>query len=247
MAKSSSGKIFGGIAGFLLGGPVGAIMGVLAGKWFDDNMMVEENGERYYNPEFVFWIGISVLAAKISKADGRVQEEEIAVFQSFLNQKGIDNKTRQTCGEVFNNAKTSSVGYESYARDIYEIWHHDNNVLAELLVMLFRISMADGKFHPNEEQMLKGVAREFGFSAYDYERLFAHIKPESSARDYEILGIHKSATDTEIKKAYRELVKEFHPDRLASKGLPKSAIDDAKNRVSEINTAYERIMKTRKQ
>ncbi|MCB0279721.1 MAG: TerB family tellurite resistance protein [Calditrichaeota bacterium] len=239
-----TGKIFGGIAGFLLGGgPIGLILGVLAGKYFDDNMMVEDGSDRYYNPQFVFWAGVSVLAAKISKADGAVSQQEISVFEQFLNQKGVDSSTKKTCAEIFNQSKNTPDGYQSYARDIYKIWYHDRQVLGEIFIMLVNIAMADNYMHPNEERILHGIAAEFGFNRYDYERLMAYVKPENPNRIYEVLGVQKSDSLETIKKRYRQLVKENHPDKLQSRGVPQSVIDDAKKRMQEINAAYDQIVK----
>lgn len=241
-----TGKIFGGLAGFLLGGgPIGLILGVLAGKYFDDNMMVEEGTDRYYNPQFVFWAGISVLAAKMSKADGTVSPAEVNIFRQFLDQKRVDSNTKKTCAEIFNRSKSDADGYQSYARDIYKIWYHDKQVLGETFMLLVNIAMADNYLHPNEEQMLKGIANEFGFNQYDYNRLMAFVKPENPNRIYEVLGVNKNDSMKTIKKRYRDLVKENHPDRLVSRGVPDSVIEDAKKRMQEINVAYDEIVKQR--
>ena len=241
--SKNSGKIFGGLTGLFLGGPLGAILGYFAGSWFDKNMMLEEGGDRAYNPQFVFWAGVSVLAAKMSKADGQVSNAEVDVFRQFLAQQGVDNHTKKNCAEIFNKSKDTSEGYQAYARDIYKIWYHDRQILGEIFIMLVNIAMADNYLHPNEERILIGIASEFGFNKHDYDRLMAFVKPSNPDRIYDVLGVSKSDSLAVIKKRYRELVKENHPDRLESKGVPPSVIEDAKNRMQEINDAYDKIVK----
>lgn len=241
----STGKIFGGVAGFLLGGPVGAILGVFAGSWFDKNMALEDGGSRYYNPETVFWTGVSVLSAKMSKADGTVSQDEVELFRRFLNQQNVDQSTQKLCAEIFNKAKVDAQGYDVYAEDIFEIWHHDSNVLGEIFILLVNIAKSDNYLHPEEMRMLERIAQIFRIHPQDFQRFMALAEDKVDEHIYDILGVKPDAFLSEIKRAYRKLVKENHPDTLESKGVPQHVIDDAKERMAKINEAYDKILKER--
>jgi DnaJ like chaperone protein len=242
----NSGKFFGGVAGFVLGGPLGAILGVMAGSYFDRTADVSMGSERHYDAETVFWTSLSVLVAKLSKADGVVSKDEVQTFNNFLTQRQATIENQRFCAEVFNRAKSDSRGFESFADDIYDIWHHDRNVLTEIFILLVNVAKADGHLHPLEERFLARVAVIFRFSQSDYQRFMAMASENPAENIYEILGITSDASLYTIKKAYRQLVKENHPDTLASKGLPDHVIKEAEARMAKINDAYEKILKTKK-
>lgn len=244
--SQKAGRIFGAVAGFFLGGgPLGAILGYFAGSWFDRNMVLEDNNKRYYNPNTVFWTGLSALAAKLSKADGVVSPKEIEIFNAFLIRNNVDIQTRKLCAEVFNKAKTDSLGYEAYAQDIYQIWYYQRNVLTEIFVVLLQIAHADDILHPKEKEILNAIAIEFGFTTYEYQRLMAYFQTDDPDQIYKILGVERNSSISEIKKAYRKLVKEHHPDKLMSQGVPEHVVEEAKNRMAKINDAYDKIIKQR--
>lgn len=242
-----SGAIFGGIAGFILGGPIGALLGAFAGSYLDKTMTADDprTGQTAYHPQLVFWTAISVLAAKLSKADGRVSDDEVQVFRSFLQQNRVDGQTMNACAEIFNQQKSDATGFEPYADDIYEIYQHDHQVLGQIFMMLLQIAKADDQLHPNEAAFLEQIARRWRFSRMEFERLMAMAGPIETESIYDVLGVTADASITDIKKAYRALVKENHPDRLASQGVPQHVIDEAEAKMARINKAYESIMKQR--
>lgn len=246
----NTGKWIGGLAGFFMGGPLGALVGMMAGKYFiDENDLSSLNEDDFRrNPnrdaQYMFWVSVSVLSAKLSKADGQVTPEEVNVFRSFLNRNRIDSELQKHLAEVFNEAKQDAHDYHAYADDIYKVMRHDRNVLSEIIMLLVNIAQADGVFHPNEKQMIISIARSFRMSEYDLHRFFAMSEPaEDPNKIYDVLGIKKGATKTEIKSAYRKLVKEYHPDKLRSQNVPDSVIENAKKRMREINDAYDKLMK----
>ena len=248
------GKVIGGVAGFALGGPLGAILGTVAGHAVD-KIRAEEAAAAYgavpggadnARRQAAFTTAIIVLAAKMAKADGQVTRDEVDAFKAVFQ---IPAHEMAAVGQVFDRAKRDARGFEPYAEQISELFRHQPQVMEELIGALFHIAMADGVFHPGEEAYLKRVALIFGFTGHEFERLKAiHTQgfggPEE-ADPYAVLDLPHDAPDDDIKKAYRKLVVENHPDKLTAQGLPQEFIDLANEKLATINAAYDRIRKQR--
>ena len=241
------GKIVGGAAGFALGGPIGALVGVAAGHFVD---RVSARGRSAAGPgapgietkRQVFAIALIVLCAKMAKADGQVTRDEIEAFKRIFR---VPEGEMEQVGQIFNEARRESTGFEPYAEQVMEIFPHNRHVREELLAALFHIAQADGIIHEGELAFLKAVARIFQFDERDFDRIFSSHLGSDDADPYQILGVDRDAEDSEIKKAYRDLMRENHPDRLMAQGLPQEMIDVANEKVAHINDAYDRVTKMR--
>lgn len=235
------GKIIGGAAGFALGGPLGALVGALAGHAVD-HMRGANDGERDYTKETAFTIAVIALSAKMAKADGTVTRDEIDVFKRLFH---VPPEEVKNVGRVFDLAKKDARGFEPYARQVARMFEGLPGVLEELLDALFMIALADGVMHPAEENFLREVARIFGFDA----NTFARIKESHIGRDaadpYRVLGVPGTASNDEIRAAYRRLIHENHPDKLMAEGMPEDFIEVATDKMAAINAAYDRIKQQR--
>ncbi|MFO1186283.1 MAG: TerB family tellurite resistance protein [Alphaproteobacteria bacterium] len=242
------GKIVGGAAGFAMGGPLGALLGLVAGHVLVDDRAREGSKEpAQADPrvarerETAFIMGVIALAAKMAKADGTVTAAEVRAFRDIVKAPPGEMKRVEW---VFDLARRSTVGFESYARQIGRLFKDDPRVLEDLLDGLFHIARSDGVFHGEEDTYLCEVARLFGFDVAAYERIKARNMPES-ASPYAVLGLAPAASNEEIKGAYRRLVKEHHPDAMIARGVPEEFIAIATAKVAAINAAYERIQELR--
>jgi len=148
-------------------------------------------------------------------------------------------------GKIFNEARAESTGFEPYAEQIMEIFPHNRQMREELLAALLHIAQADGVIHEAEMVYLKSVARIFEFDEHDFARIFSSHLGSNDADPYEILGVSHDVSDDEIKRVYRDLIRENHPDRLMAEGLPKEMVDVANEKVAHINDAYDRVIKLR--
>jgi DnaJ like chaperone protein len=257
------GKIVGGTAGFAIGGPLGAVIGAVAGHAFDHYWA--DQGRRgagsksrdepplfYEDPaetrRIAFATAVIALAAKLAKADGRVTSDEIAAFRRVFQ---IGDDEVGDVARIYNQAKASTTGFEAYARQIATLFQQDRYLLEELLRGLLDVARADGDLNPAELDFLAKVAAIFGFDQAAFEQI--HRRFAASARRmagagdaYAVLGLSRHASDEEVRKAYRRLVREHHPDRLVAKGLPAEFVAHANQTLADINVAYDQIAKQRK-
>ncbi|MBU0726492.1 MAG: TerB family tellurite resistance protein [Alphaproteobacteria bacterium] len=242
------GTIIGGAAGFALGGPLGAIMGALAGHAVDKIREIDVLEPEPLKPtqdgtrKIAFTIGVIVLGAKMAKVDGAVTQDEIRAFREVFR---VPPDEIKNVARIFNLAKKDARGFEPYARQISNLFEPGSPVLEELLASLFHIAKSDGRLKGPELDYLKEVARIFGFDEMAFERIRAQHTGEESADPYTVLGITPETSDEDVKKTYRDLMRENHPDRLMAQGMPPEFIEIANEKVAAINAAYDRIRKHR--
>ena len=189
-----------------------------------------------------FTIACIALGAKMAKADGEVTRDEVAAFNEvFRTPPGEEAHVRI----IFDLARRSTHGFESYARQVGRLFADDRAVLEDLLGGLFHIALADGEVCAAEDAYLREVARLFGFDDGDYARIRATHTGASPESDdpHTILGIAAGASADEIRIAYRRLVRENHPDLLVAQGLPPECLALATARVARINAAHDRLIK----
>jgi DnaJ like chaperone protein len=223
------GKVSGAAAGLFVGGPVGALVGAVAGHFFLD---------RESDPGVTFTIAVVALAGKMARVDGVVSEEEFQVFRQAF---GVPPEEEGNVHRIFNLARQDIAGFEYYAGQIARLFVGNPAMLEDVLDGLFEIAKADGVLHPEEAKFLERVAEIFGFAPNEYRRIRAsHFAPELTD-PYVILGLSYSADDNELRQTYRRLVRENHPDSLMARGVPQEFIKLATDKLAAINTAYEKI------
>ena len=241
------GKVIGGAMGFALGGPLGALVGAVAGHAVDQMRRPDAQAEgpaasSDATRQIGFTIGVIVLGAKMAKADGHVTRDEIAVFKQVFR---IPPEEEKNVAWLFDRARRDSEGFEPYARQIARMLRGHPAVLEELVDCLFYIAEADGSVHPAELEYLRRVAEILDVEEVAFERIrAAHLEPDETD-PYRILGLERSASDTEIKSAYYRLSRENHPDLLVADGMPPEFIDVANGKMAAINTAYDQVAKER--
>jgi DnaJ like chaperone protein len=241
------GKLLGGAAGFAMGGPLGALIGAVAGHAVDQ-MSAEDrapgpaaNGAK----SVAFTIAVIVLGAKMAKADGRVTRDEVSAFRQMFH---VPERELRNVGRIFNQARKDARGFEPYARQVAQMFRDNPAVLEELLGALFHIAKADGQVDAAEDAFLRQVAGIFGFDDACYARVRAeHVGGDGrdKADPYTVLGVERTASDPEIKAAYRRMVRENHPDRLMAQGLPEEFIQLANEKLAAINAAYDQVRRAR--
>src|SRR5215213_9968304 len=228
------GKLGGAGLGFAVGGPIGALLGGLAG-----HVLVDRQGA-VFGPmpkDLVFTTGLVALAAKMAKSDGVVTRSEVSAFERIIE---VPDSAHAQVTRLFDLAKATTDGFESYARQLADAFRDEPKLLEDVLDGLFHIAKADGAVHEAELAYVKAVAGTFGFTDADFDRIAArHVRRADDP--YLILGADPSLDDQELKRHYRKLVAENHPDREIARGLPPEAVAIATQRLAVINAAWERI------
>ncbi|PLX44727.1 MAG: molecular chaperone DjlA [Hyphomicrobiales bacterium] len=237
------GKLAGAAAGFAMGGPLGALLGAVAGHYAVDKKSGEEaRPQNRPQREIAFTIGVIALGAKMAKADGRVTRDEVDAFKQVFR---IPAHEMKNVARVFNLAKKDVAGYESYATQLVGLFGKGSPVLEDVMDGLYHIAKADGVVHPGEAQFLESVAEIFGFAGADFARIRErHVEPDKED-PYVVLGVSRDMSSAQIKKAYRKLVAENHPDKHIAAGMPEEFIALATEKLAHINDAYDRIEKER--
>ena len=233
------GSLLGGVIGFSLGGPFGALLGSFLGGKISIISSSNTFGSQQ-NAHQIFALSLIILSAKLSKADGRVSKEELIAVKEKLQ---IPDSEIDQVAKIFNKAKDESTGYEPYAKQISEIFKGNQNVLEEVINILFYIAEADGHVSNEEESMIANIAFIFGLSQNQYESIKESRKSSDKLNPYIVLESQPTDDLKSIRKKYIKLSKEHHPDLLISKGVPIEVINESKNKMRAINAAWNQIQK----
>lgn len=185
-----------------------------------------------------FTIAVIALGAKMAKADGLVTRDEVAAFREIFT---IPAEEEANAARVFNMARQDVAGFEDYAQRINQMFGQERGALTDLLEGLFHIAVADGQYHPNEDVFLTRVADIFEVPDREFRAIRTRFVPDAPPDPYDVLGIPSDATLDQARAAWRQLVRETHPDRMMARGVPEEAIRLAEKRLIAINRAWEEI------
>jgi DnaJ like chaperone protein len=250
------GKIIGGVAGLAMGGPFGAIVGAALGHAADSGALPGGNfsfgsfnpariAARFGQRDQMFALGAVVLSAKLAKCDGPVVRAEIDAFKRHFR---IPPESVRDIGRLFDHARESSQGFESYADQLGELFSDNRGMLEDVLAALFAIARADKPLNQRELSFLMRVHRGFGLDQRAWERAqggAARQQQRDLPDPYAVLGLSAKATDEEVRLTWRRLMRENHPDSLAARGVPPEFIARANDKVARINAAWDRIKRER--
>ncbi len=258
------GKIIGGTIGFFLGGPLGMIAGAVFGHvMLDQNMYPSEgdgsqegaqSGERQYffrntgysRSQMVFFVGAFSMLAKLAAADGQISDGARRKVNEFMTvDLGLSGQSLQYARSIFDQALSQNVSFENLADQFYFNFRTSPQILTLMLDIFYRVAMEDGRISNNEERLIDYAARAFHISDSMHESIRRNRNVKGFSKAYAVLGLTESATEAEIKKAYRKLILEYHPDTVAAKGLADEFKDYATKRFREIQEAYETVCKER--
>lgn len=190
-----------------------------------------------------------ILSAKIAKCDGSVNRKEIDAFKRFF---AVPVEQQQAIGNLFDQARQRTDDYHKFAEELAIAFKDEKSKLENLLILLFMIAKADlepsAPLHPEEEKFLRHIHKIFELSKTSWDYAFNGGTPRSISDEpnpYEALGIHSNATDEEVRNQWRKLVREHHPDVMASKGASDAEMAESAIKIVKINAAWDYIKRNR--
>lgn len=188
--------------------------------------------------QVAFSVAVIALSAKMAKADGVVTDEEVSAFREIFD---VPDAELNNVARLYNLARQDVAGFEAYARRVKTLFPEDVSILNDVINGLFHVAKADGIFHVKEMAFMDTVASIFGIEGKDYERLrLRHMEPEGGS-PYILMDALPDWDDETLKKHYRKIVSENHPDRLIARGVPEEFVAISTRRLAEINKAWEQI------
>lgn len=260
------GKLVGGAFGFMLGGPLGAILGAALGHNFDKGLkgLPEDEaldpGEQQRVQMAFFTATFSVMGA-VAKADGRVTPDEIRLAEVVMREMGLDGEMVKTAKRLFGEGKQADFPLDDVLGQFKYECHRRQTLMQMFIEIQLQAAYADGKLDAAEASLLKYICRRLGFPEFIYRQLEQRIRAErhhqqqggaaaSSAamtlKDaHSILSVNSDTADRDVKKAYRRLMSQHHPDKLVAKGLPEEMMKVASQKTHEIKQAYEKVKEHR--
>ncbi len=238
------GLFVGGFRGFLIGAAIG-----YGANWVLRSVL----GKRLALVQAQFLDSTFTVMGALCKADGAVSRDEIQVAESLFARLNLSGEQRQSAMAAFSRGKSPGFDLDAEVAKFARVSRGQRSILVMFLQIQCAAVAADGIVHQNEHEMVVRVARGLGLSEADVAQLEALLRagapgpsPQHKLEDaYTALGLSSSATDSEIKQAYRRLMSQNHPDKLAGKGLPESMREMAEERSREISIAYAAIKEAR--
>lgn len=189
-----------------------------------------------------FAIAVIALGAKMAKADGLVTRDEVTAFREVFY---IPKAEETNAARVYDLARQDIAGFEEYAHKIRAMFGAAEDTLTDLFEGLFHIALADGAYHPGEDEFLIRIAAIFGFSDQTFSRLRAQFVPDATRDPFDVLGVDPALPLDDIKAVWRKLVLDSHPDRMLARGVPAEAMQLAEKRLIAINQAWNAIQDLR--
>jgi DnaJ like chaperone protein len=264
-----TGKLIGALLGFILTRrPMGVLLGLILGHLYDQYVARGRAGPGV-DPATVratFFRAAFTVMGHVAKSDGRVSEQDIAAARRIFRQFNLGEADTRAAMEFFTLGKQPGFGAEAMLSELAEACRGRPDVLRMFLEIQMRAALLGDGLQGITRETLIGVASALGIGALEFAHLEALLRFQAYAgaygpgagprtapgggqscleEAYEILGVAPTASDAEVKRAYRKLMSENHPDKLVARGLPESMLEVAKQKTQAIQSAWERVREAR--
>lgn len=259
-------KWIGAFIGTMLAGFWGFFGGFLVGMFLDRARAAKSGGHRrrasMIEQQQVFFQTLFQLMGRLAKSDGQVTQDEIEVANTIMERLRLPAHAKRQAQELFKEGKSEEFDVDAALKRFRQVV--GAGILRRSLIEVLLVSAyADGHLSLEEKTLLGQICNKLGMSESEFNQIHEQVKrqahfhqgyqqqsqgqssPDLLKSAYEVLGVEESATDAEVKKAYRKLMSQNHPDKLSAQGLPDEMIELAKERTQEIQSAYEMVKKSR--
>jgi DnaJ like chaperone protein len=258
------GKVLGGTFGFMLGGPLGLLLGAALGHGFDRGVEQARDApagggfDQREQTQMAFFTATFSVMGHIAKADGRVTPDEIALASDIMDQLRLDPQMKKLARRLFNEGKRAKFPLDGVLEQFRRECRGSSHLTHMFVEIQLHAAYADGQVHLRERDILERLCGRLRVSAADFAQIENLVRAgfhyQQGARQgvaaearlsldeaYAVLNVSREDTDAEVKKAYRRLMSQHHPDKLVAKGLPEEMMKLATQRTQEIKAAYERV------
>jgi DnaJ like chaperone protein len=261
------GKFIGGFFGALLAGPFGVILGIIIGHAFDRSITLSHNFSAHHShstqthAQEVFFNSTFLVMGHVAKADGHISEKEIQASETIMVRLGLRGTLKQKAINLFRQGKQPTFNLKQTLDDLFQACHRNPILLQMFMDIQWQVAHADGALTPNKHHVLQIISQKLGIPFYDfsafedffragqnqsYYQQHHTVSPKNTLSEaYKLLGVSENANSTEIKKAYRHLMSQNHPDKLIAKGLPEEMVKLATEKTQNIRAAYDAVCKAR--
>lgn len=255
------GKALGALIGVVAAGPVGALFGTFIGHLFDVQAengaigMRDAGSRAHASPmqlQEAFFRATFQVMGHLAKADGRVSEDEIRAARAIMSEFRLGQREVQFAIELFTQGKRADFPLEATLRQLHQLCRNRPDLCRMFVQIQLQAALWGGSLDPAGRQVLARACATIGVSAYEVVQMEALLRMQQSARQprpeakvdhvaeaYAVLGLQRTASDSEVTKAYRRLMNQNHPDKLVAKGLPESMMKVAEEKTRQIRAAYE--------
>ena len=251
-------SVLGGALGYMIGGPLGAMLGVAFAGNFSKGKSNFRGSPKDYQPgnkqrvQAAFFSSVFSVMGYIAKVDGKVSKSEILLAQQVMQHMQLSEDMQKVAKELFNQGKHKDFNLDEVLEQFRTEAHRRTHLVRMFLEIQIQATYADGVLDDKEHDALKYIAQKLHFPIHELKTLIQQFSATRSNTNqltlgdaYVILGVDKSLADKELKRAYRRLLAQHHPDKLVAKGLPEEMIKIANEKTQKIISAYELIKKHR--
>ncbi len=254
-------SVVGGVFGFMVGGPLGAILGASIAHQLGDNADIPSiNASEASQAQMAFFVATFSVMGHVAKANGRVCPEAIAFAKRVMDEMRLDASLRATAIDLFQQGKQVDFQLDHVLAQFYQACRHRQELIQRFLEIQLQIAIVNGTLTSSEDDLLWRIGNRLRIPRFHYQRVKMQLltqhyfyqqksgmtktrQPSSLAEAYQVLGLTPAANQTEVKQAYRRLMSQHHPDKLAAKGLSEDRMTLAKEKTQQISKAYETIQK----
>lgn len=257
-----SGKLIGALFGFLLAGPLGLLVGIFIGHIFDKGLRQQFNINLKDHSQIqqTFFSATFLLIGYIAKSDGRISESEINAARAIMERLQLSETQRAQAINWFNQGKQGDFNFDALLLEVKNACRGRAALLQLFVEIQLQVALAEGALSQQKFQLLQTICQRLNYAPFFLFAQYFHQsqqqqqghyyydipRPINKLKEaYLTLGIQESVTDVEVKRAYRRLMSQNHPDKLVSKGLPEEMLKLATEKTQKIQAAYEQVCAAR--